>query len=72
MLLHFGLTLPDRGVTGGTLKNGYPHVQALSQDKRQGSSEAVACPHDSGACLPAQGSFGGAACPRGSGSYLLA
>jgi hypothetical protein len=51
---------------------GYPRVQAPSQDKRQGSCGAAACPCSSGARLPAQDSSGGAACLRGSGSRLPA
>jgi hypothetical protein len=50
--------LATRGAGGvGTLRIGYPHVQALSQDN--GSSSR----------LPARGSFGAATCP---GSRLLA
>jgi hypothetical protein len=53
-----------------TLKTGYPHVQAPSQDKRQGSSKPAACLRGSGAFLPAQGSSEGTTCPRGSDSRL--
>jgi hypothetical protein len=61
----------------GTLRTGYPRVQASSQDNGSslpvgGSSRAATCPHGSGSCLPARGSSGAATCPRGSGSYLPA
>jgi hypothetical protein len=60
------------GGSVGTLKTGYPHIQAPSQDKRHNSSRGATCPRDFGARLLAQGSSGGAACPRGSGSHLPA
>jgi hypothetical protein len=60
------------GATIGTLRIGYPRVQALSQDKRQGNSGVAVCPCGSRAHFPAQGSSWGAACPRGSDSRLLA
>jgi hypothetical protein len=73
---------PTRGFTAspgvslgaiiGTLRTGYPRVQAPSQDKRQASSGAAACPRGSSARLPTQGSSGGAACPHGSDSRLPA
>jgi hypothetical protein len=61
-----------RAMVVSTLKTGYLRVQAPSQDKRQGSSGAAACPRGSGSRLPAQGSSGGTACPRDSGSRLPA
>jgi hypothetical protein len=42
--------------TVGTLRTGYPHVQASSKDNSS--------------CLPTRGSFGAATCLRGSGSRL--
>jgi hypothetical protein len=60
------------GATVGTLRTGYPRVQAPSQDKSQGSSEAVACPHSSGTRFPSQGSSEGATCRLGSSTSLLA
>jgi hypothetical protein len=46
------------GATVGTLRTGYPRVQASSQDN--GSSS----------CLPERGNSGAVTCPRGSGSQL--
>jgi hypothetical protein len=61
----------------GTLRTGYPRVQASSQDNDSclpagGSSRATTCPRSSGSHLPAQGSSGAAMCPHGSGSHLPA
>jgi hypothetical protein len=61
----------------GTLRTGYPLVQASSQDNDSclpagGSSRATTCPRSSGSHLPAQGSSGAAMCPHGSGSHLPA
>jgi hypothetical protein len=58
--------------TVGTLRTGYPYVQAPSQDKRQDSSGAAACPRGSGSRLPTQCSSGAVTCPHGSGSRLSA
>jgi hypothetical protein len=75
------------GATVGTLRTGYPRVQAPSQDKRQGgracpcvprprlpplgSSGAAACPRNSGSRLPARGRSGATTCPCGSSFHLL-
>jgi hypothetical protein len=66
------------GATVVTMRTGYPHVQASSQDNGSrlpagGSSGAATCPRSSGSgsLLPAQDSSGAATCPRGSGSHLL-
>jgi hypothetical protein len=69
--------VPSRAQVVSTLRTGYPHIQASSQDNgsrlpAQGSSGSATCPRGSGSCLPAQGSFGAATCPRGSGSRLPA
>jgi hypothetical protein len=59
----------------GTLRTGYPCVQASSQDNGSclpagGCSGAAMCPR--GSRLPARGSSGAATCPHGSGSRLPA
>jgi hypothetical protein len=58
----------------GTLRTGYPHVQASSQDNNSkshlpagGSSGTTTCPHGSGSHLPARGSSGAPTCLHGSG-----
>jgi hypothetical protein len=61
----------------GTVRTGYPHVQASSQDNGSrlpagGCSGAATCPRGSGSRLLAWGSSGAATCPRGSGSRLSA
>jgi hypothetical protein len=61
----------------GTLRTGYPCVQASSKDNgsrlpARGSSGAVTCPRASGTHLLARGSSRAATCPRGSGSRLPA
>jgi hypothetical protein len=63
------------GATVGTLRTGYPHVQASSQDNGSrlpvgGSSRAATYPRSSG--FPARGSSRAATCPRGTGSRLPA
>jgi hypothetical protein len=67
------------GATIGTLRIGYPRVQASSQDNGSGShlpvggsSGAAMCPRGSGSYLPAWGSSGAAACHLGSSTHLLA
>jgi hypothetical protein len=74
--------VPQHGALGlvlavGTLRTGYPHIQASSQDNSSrlpagGSSEAVTCPRGSVSRLPARDSSGAATCPCGTGSSLLA
>jgi hypothetical protein len=59
------------GATIGTLRTGYPHVQAPSQDKRQGGGACPRVPRP-GSHLLAQGNSGATACPHGSGSCLRA
>jgi hypothetical protein len=58
----------------GTLRTGYPHVQASSQDNSSrshlpagGSSGTTTCPHGSGSHLPARGSSGAPTHLHGSG-----
>jgi hypothetical protein len=65
------------GATVGTLRTGYPHVQAPSQDNgshlpARGSSKPIMCPHGSGSRLPAQGSSGAVTYHLGSSTHLLA
>jgi hypothetical protein len=57
----------------GTLRTGYPRVQASSQDNgsrlpAEGSSEGRHVSPRLGLSLPAEGSSGAATCPHGSGS----
>jgi hypothetical protein len=69
--------LPSQVDPVGTLRTGYPHVQASSQDNSSflptgGSSEAAMCPHGSASRLSGWGSSGAAMCHLGSSSHLLA
>jgi hypothetical protein len=64
-------------VVVGTLRTGYHHVQASSQDNGSrllagGSFGAVTCLRGSGSHLPAQDSSGATTCPCGSGFCLPA
>jgi hypothetical protein len=64
------------GATVGTLRTGYPRVQASSHDNgsrlsAQDSSKAAMCPCGPGSRLSAQGSFGAATCHLGSSAHLL-
>jgi hypothetical protein len=65
------------GATVGTLRTGYPCVQASSQDNDSrllagGSSGAATCPCGSDFRLPARDSSEAATCPPGSGSRFPA
>jgi hypothetical protein len=78
--VHLGreATMGNRRLEGpsiGTLRTGYPRVQASSQDNGSGSrlpaggsSGAATCPRGFGSRLPARGSSRAVTCPRSSGS----